>query len=275
MNIDAVLPAGGRVEDEQTSETFLKALLPLGPDTILERTLKTLRATGRVRRIAVVGPSEIARYTDGLADVVLPDTASGAGNILSGIEWMRDTPRGADADRVLILATDLPFLTAEAITGFLDACPPDREVCVPVLNRQEFETRFARAASRYVRLRDGEWMIGCASLISYQAVARNRAAIERAFAVRRSHLGMARLLGPLFLLRFLTGRLALKHVEAKCLRILGCSGLGIRGCPPELGFDIDYVGDYRAVIARLGRRYAVPGEDGVDKTVRRTRDTAQ
>jgi molybdopterin-guanine dinucleotide biosynthesis protein A len=246
MKIDAVLPAGGRIAGELARDlgTDVKALLRFGPDTVLERTLKTLRATGRVGRIAVVGPREISPYVN-LADVALPETDSGAGNILRGLEWLRGAHEGADSERVLILTTDLPFLTAGAITAFLDACPPEMDLCVPVLNRQEFEARFARTASRYVRLRDGDWMIGCAFLIRPQAVLRNRVMIEQVFAARRSQIGMARLLGPWFVLRFLTRRLGVKQIEAKCLQLLGCAGVGIRGCAPELAFDIDYISDYR------------------------------
>jgi molybdopterin-guanine dinucleotide biosynthesis protein A len=252
MKLDAVLPAGGRIKGELAREvgTELKALLRFGPDTVLEQTLKTLRATDRVRRIAVVGPQEIARYAERLADVVLPETNSGAGNILRGLEWVRAASEGTPAERVLILTTDLPFLSADAITGFLDACPAEMDLCVPVLNRQEFEARFARSHSRYVRLRDGDWMIGCAFLIRPQAVLRNRVMIERVFAARRSQIAMARLLGPWFVLRFLTRRLSVKQIEAKCLQLLGCAGVGIRGCAPELAFDIDYPEDYRYAAAR-------------------------
>jgi len=177
--------------------------------------------------------------------VVLPETSSGIGNILRGLEWVRGANEGACSEPVLILTTDLPFLTADAITGFLDACPPEMELCAPVLSRQEFEARFTRSDSRYVSLRDGDWTIGCAFLIRPQAVFKNRVMIERVFAARRSQLGMARLLGPLFVLRFLTRRLSVNQVETKCLQLLGCAGVGIRGCAPELAFDIDYVSDYR------------------------------
>jgi GTP:adenosylcobinamide-phosphate guanylyltransferase len=252
MKIDAVLPAGGRITDvpARGSGTTVKALLRVGPDTVLERTLKELRATGRVQRIAVVGPQEVCRYAERLADVVLPDAGSGVGNILRGLEWVRSANEGAWPRPALILTTDLPFLTANAITGFLDACPPEMEFCAPVLNRQEFEARFSRSHSRFVRLRDGDWMIGCAFLVHPRAVLRKRLMIERAFAARRSQIGMARLLGPLFVLRFLTRRLSVRQVEAKCFELLGCAGSGIRGCAPELAFDIDYISDYHYAIAQ-------------------------
>jgi hypothetical protein len=156
------------------------------------------------------------------------------------------------AERVLILTTDLPFLTADAIGGFLDACPPGLDLCVPVLNREEFEARFSRSHSRYVHLRDGEWMIGCAFLINPAAIMRNQTMVQRVFAARRSQIGMARLLGPLFILRFLTRRLTVRQIENKCLELLGCTGGAVRGCAPDLAFDIDYPQDYRYAVMRKG-----------------------
>jgi hypothetical protein len=82
------------------------------------------------------------------------------------------------------------------------------------------------------------------------AIMRNQVMIERVFAARRSQLGMARLLGPLFILRFLARRLTVRQVEAKCLQLLDCTGGAIRGCAPELGFDIDYPQDYEYAVTR-------------------------
>lgn len=252
MKVDAILPAGGRISGDLTRAmgTEVKALLRFNGETLLTRALMALRGTGRVRRVVVVGPPEVAPQAERLADVVLPETDSGAGNILRGLEWLRTANEGTNADRVLLLTTDLPFVTADAITGFLDSCPPELDLCVPLLNRQEFEARFARSSTRYVHLRDGEWMIGCAMLLNPAAIMRNRAMIEQVFAARRSQLGMARLLGPLFILRFLARRLTVRQVEAKCLRLLGCTGGAIRGCAPELGFDIDYPQDYEYAVTR-------------------------
>ena len=252
MKVDAVLPAGGRISRDLAREagTEVKALLRFGGVTVLERTLRALRDTGRAGRIAVVGPREIAPHAERLADVVLPETGSGAGNILRGLEWLRAANEGRYPARVLILTTDLPFVTPETVSGFLDACPCQLDLCVPVLNRREFEARFARSASRYVRLRDGEWMIGCAFLINPAAIMRSREMMARAFAARRSQIGMARLLGLRFVVRFLTRRLTMKQIEEKCLELLACTGGAIRGCAPELGFDIDYPADYRYAVQR-------------------------
>jgi len=76
------------------------------------------------------------------------------------------------------------------------------------------------------------------------------AQVLRVFSARRSHLAMARLLGPLLVLRFLTRRLTVKQIESKAIELLGCTGGAVRGCAPELAFDIDYPSDYRYVLMR-------------------------
>jgi len=254
MKVDAVLPAGGRISAEFAEEAGVdvKALISLGGQTILERTLAALRATEQIGRVIVVGPREIEERTGQFAaDAVLTDAGSGPANILRGLDWLNGANGGCCSSRVLILTTDLPFLTPEAIAGFLAACPPDLDLCLPVLRREEFEACFPDHWAHYVRLRDGEWKIGCGAVVSPAAITRNRHLIERVFGARKSHLAMARLLGPLFILRFFTRRLTVRHIERRSLRILRCTGRSIRGCAPELAFDIDYPQDYRYAVHRF------------------------
>lgn len=249
VRVDVVLPAGGRLKGRFADETGaeVKALIRFGGQTVLERTLSTLRATGRVERAVVIGPEEIAAHpASRTADAVLPERySSGPSNILRGIEWLRETDGGRYAERVLIVATDLPYLTPDSLTSFLDCCPPGMDICVPLVNRGEFEVRYPGTRNKYVRLRDGEWTMGCAFLVNPRAVAANRALMERVFSARKSQLGMARLLGPGIIARFLTRRLTVDHVANRCRQILGCTAGGITGSAPELAFDIDRPEEYR------------------------------
>ena len=247
-HVDAILPAAGRIAGDFAAEagTGVKALISLGGQTVLARTIAALRATGRVGRIVVIGPEEVTAHPAArAADAALPEGGtSGPANILRGLAWLRDAS-GQHADRVLIVTTDLPFITPAAITRFLDACPADLDIRIPLLRRQEFEVRFPDFPLEYVRLRDGEWAMGCAFLVNPEAIIAHRARIEQIFALRKSQLGMMRLLGPLFIVRFLLKRLTIKDIEQRCLDILGCTGGAIHGCPPELAFDIDLPKEYR------------------------------
>ena len=246
--IDVILPAGGRISGEFAAEAGVdvKALIEIGGRTVLQRPLDALRATGQIRRAIVIGPDEIADHSCAKsADAVLPEGGdSGPANILRGIEWLRETD-GSRADRVLIVTTDLPFLTPEAISVFIGSCPSDVDLCAALVSKKAFEERFPGSENQYVKLADGEWTLGCGFLVNPEAIESNRDHIERVFAARKSQIGMARLLGFGFIIRFLTGRLTVSHIENRCAKMLGCSGKGIRQSSPELAFDLDHIGEYR------------------------------
>lgn len=249
MKVDAILPAGGRIRGRFAAEAGaeLKALIEIGGRAVLGRTLGVLRATGRVGKVVVVGPDEISAHAAARwADAALPEGGRSApANILRGLEWLYQANGGRHAERVLVVTTDLPFLTPEAINRFLDACPAQVDVCVPLIRRNEFEERFPGHRIRFVRLRDGWWMIGCAFLVKPETVINARPLVEKVFAARKNYLGMARLLGISCIVRFITGRLTVSQIEERCREMLGCTGRGVRNCPPELVFDIDYPADYR------------------------------
>lgn len=247
MNLDVILPAGGRISGEFAAETGVsaKALISIHGATVLERTLDAVRETGRVRRAVVIGPREVADHPSSRsADAMLPEGGnSGPANILRGIEWLRE--QGSSADRVLVVTTDLPFLTSDAIVAFVDSCPADADLCAPLVSKGEFEARFPGSANQYVALTDGDWTMGCGFLVNPEAMIANRHHLERAFAARKSQVGMARLLGLGFILRFLTHRLSVAHIEARCAGMLGCSAKGVAGSAPELAFDMDTTAEYR------------------------------
>ena len=260
--IDVLLPAGGRIAGEFAEEAGVdvKALISIGGRTVLERTLDALRGTGLVRRAIVIGPDEIAKHTCArAADAVLPEGGnSGPANILKGIEWLHDTD-GGSADRVLILTTDLPFLTSDAILRFLNSCPADSDLCAPLVSEAAFTSRFPGSENEYVRLADGSWTMGCGFLVNPQAIRANHDHMERVFAARKSQIGMARLLGLGFIVRFVTRRLTVAHIEQRCATMLGCSSRAVPGSPPELAFDMDHIGEYRYATALAG---AVTDGDG-------------
>lgn len=253
--VDAILPAGGRISGAFAEEAGVevKALIRLGERTVMERTIETLRATGRVGRMVLIGPEEIsADPASSSADAVLPATQADSGptNIMRGLEWLHKSNGGQHSERVVILSTDLPFLTSDAIGGFFDACPPESDVCLPLISREEFEGCYPGSANEFVRLLDGEWTIGCAFLVNPEAVARNRGVIEQVFEARKSQWEMARLLGWGLVARFLAGRLTVDMIQDRCRQILGCSASAVRGCSPLLAFDIDHPEDYRYALDR-------------------------
>ena len=253
--VDVILPAGGKITGEfaRIAGQEIKALISLQNVTLLRRAIEVLRETGRIDRIVVVGPDATRAEAESAgADAALPEGDSGPANFFRGLDWLEQNSAssavsindGKKEHRVLIVATDLPFLTADSIIRFLDACPPDADISVPVMSQAAMEARFPALPGAYVPLIEGPITTGCAFLIRPEALRRNRARIEAIFAARKNQLAMARLLGFGFILRYVLRRLSVRDIETQCCRILDCSGAAILDAAPELAFDMDTPEEY-------------------------------
>jgi GTP:adenosylcobinamide-phosphate guanylyltransferase len=249
---DAILPAGGLIDPEFAEKvgTPNKALIQLGGQTILARTLDALRASGRVREAVVIGTPEVLQHDDARgADRTLPAGGSGPDNILTGLKSLTSGPN--PPEKVMIVTTDLPFISGAVINRFLDRCPTDRDICLPLITKAEYQARFPNSSSTFVPLKDNVWTAGCAYVVDVRAFQTALPHIEKVFANRKSKLGMAKLLGPIFLVKFLTKTLTVPDIERKIERMLGCTGSAILNSPPELAYDIDALDDYEYALERL------------------------
>lgn len=224
-SFDVILPAGGRIEGafaEATGVTY-KALIPWDESTLLRRIVETFRATPGVGRIVVIGGEEVGdeakrREVDG----VLSEGMSGPENIFRGLDWLQR--QSNPAQRVVVATTDLPFLTQEGVSSFLEACPLEAEIAVPIIHAKDFEARYPNTGSTYVPIRQGSVTVGCVFQLSPEALLRARPHIEQLFEVRKSQIALARIVGFRTLFRLLTRSLEVKHIEARCEKLLRCRG---------------------------------------------------
>lgn len=256
--IDVLLPAGGRIKDAfaQEAGVQIKALLAVDGQTLLERVVSAARGMENVGRVVIVGPPELQSHLGAReADIVLPEVddqpASGPANIFKGLQWLKEQQNPGEERRVLVVTTDLPFVSAPVLNDFIQKCPAHAGVCLPAISKAQFEARFPDSGGEYVRLRDGEWTLGCAFLLDPEPLFQARQHIEQVFQARKNQWQMARLLGPMLIARFATKRLTLNHIQARCEQILGCSGAVVLGSAPELAFDIDNPQEWHAARQQL------------------------
>jgi GTP:adenosylcobinamide-phosphate guanylyltransferase len=234
---DVVLPAGGRITGEfaQMAETEIKALIPFDGETILRRTIRALRDSGCIRRIAVIGPEEVqAEARASGADLMLPEGATGPENIFKGLDGLAQT-----TPHLLIVTGDMPFLTPEAVRDFLALCPEEGEICIPIVERSTFEVRFPDLIRTDTPLHDGNFRLGGIFRVEAATLRRTRPHLEQMFAARKNNLQMARLIGVPFIVRYLFRRLTVDQIVARAGQILQCRGAAVRPVAPELAFDID------------------------------------
>jgi len=242
---DAILPAGGTIDPAFAAkvDTSNKALIRFGENTILQQTIESLRASGRVGRIVVIGtPEVLASEAVKGADHTLEAGGSGPENILKGLKFLVGQPNAPE--KVMIVTTDMPFLSPQVVSSFIDLCPKDKHICVPLVTKADYQARFPDSTSTFVPLQDNVWTVGGAYVMDSQAFQTSLPHIEKVFANRKSKLGMAKLLGPLFLYKFLRKKLTVADIEGKIQGMLGCTGCAVLNSPPELAYDIDYLDDY-------------------------------
>lgn len=260
-NLGVVVTAGGRVSrahflppdppagDGARSGVLPKALLTVGERTLLETVLDAIRATGRVERVVVVGAAELQRWLSSPSETLLPEQGEAHENLLAGLQALAGYPR------VLYLTSDLPFVTAESIRRFLDDCPTEAQLCYAVARREPFEARFPRSPSTYARLKDGEWVAGCALLIAPPALLERAEWVRRVAQRRKSLWQLAMLAGGRILWKFVTRQLTVADVEHRAEQLLGVRCRAVE-CAPELAYDIDTPEEYayarRLVHARAG-----------------------
>jgi hypothetical protein len=80
--------------------------------------------------------------------------------------------------------------------------------------------------------------------VAPEAIEPLRSWATRFFAARKSKVGMARLLGPALLLRFVLGKLTIDAIERKAIRTLGMQVAAVRDAAPELCYDVDTLPEY-------------------------------
>ncbi len=253
MTFDAILPAGGQIDAEFAAKvgTTNKALIQIDGQTILERTIKALQETGRVGRIVVAGTDEVKNSESAkLAYRVVSSGSSGPESILNGLKFL--LAEANPPSKVVVVTSDLPFLTPALLTDFIDSCPINMDLCLPLITKEQYQARFPHSASTFISLKDDTWTAGNVYLIDVKALENSMPHLEKIFLVRKSKLGMAKLLGPVFLYRFLRKQLTVPMVESKLQEILGCSGAPVLNCSPELAYDIDAYDDYEYAVDFIG-----------------------
>jgi len=251
--VDALLPAGGRITGEfrQRAGVELKALIKFQDVSILERTIKALRGVDRVGKIVVVGPR--AAHAEAINCVAavdaLDEADTGSANVLLGLEWLQSQQNRAD--HVLVAATDMPFITPASVDGFLNQCPIDKDICVPVVERIPFERIYPGLVRTDTHLADGYFRVGGLYLLDPATLLRNRAHLEEQFAARKSNLKMARMAGFSTIVRYITRRLSTEDIVRRACEILKCTGAVVKDASPELAFDIDLLDEYEYALNRF------------------------
>ncbi len=242
----AAITAGGRVEGElaKAMGTTIKALAPIGATTPLELAISGARAAGATR-VVVIGGAEVRARVGAMVDEVIDESPSGRENIARAIGASEDSA-------LLLLASDMPFLSDDAVRAFTERAR-ESDVALPIAEAYDYERTYPGAPPHATKLGRERIVNGSIVYFGPGIAPRVLEVSEKLFEARKSLLRMAMLLGPALLARFALGQLRIDHVEARATQIFGIRARAVRGSDPGLCFDIDDARDYFYASERLAK----------------------
>src|SRR5580704_10156056 len=137
--LDAILPAGGRLDAELAAKvgTDVKALIEIDGKPLLEHVFDAIQSSGTVRRTVLIGGEQVRKTYGGRATLVLDEADSGPANMYNGLEALMAQPD--PPHRILLATTDLAYVRGEHVKRLIDMSPADKQIVVPAVRRADFE----------------------------------------------------------------------------------------------------------------------------------------
>lgn len=249
MKIDVIVLAGARNNDKlkDVSDTPHEALIPIHGRPMVDFVFEALRDTPAVGSIGVVGPEDLRPYLDPDMELI-PAGDKYIDNIMRGVRHF------SDRDRILLVTADIPFIHRPALEDFLERCG-DRtaDIYYPVVSQEANEKRFPGVRRTYFTVKEGTFTGGNIMLVSTAAMVRCQPTVEKIVDSRKKPWEMFRLLGPVFILRALFKKLALRDIERRVKKLVDVVGVTVISPYPEIGTDVDKPSDWELACQQLAK----------------------
>ncbi|PNY81190.1 NTP transferase domain-containing protein [Deinococcus koreensis] len=230
----------------------VKPLIPICGEPMALHVLRALRGSGRIGRVAYVGPTTPALHE--LIDVRVTDHGTLLSNLEAGVEALSAGVR--PGERVLVVTADVPMITAQQVQDVLDSAPLDAGLVYPVVRREVVEAAYPGVKRTYARVRDGTFTGGNLFILDPALIGRFLPRLREVLAARKAPLRLAALIGPGILAQLLTGRLTVEALEARVSAILGVRARALITPHASVGTDVDKDADLTLAEAQLSTQTA-------------------
>lgn len=231
----AVVLAASGADDPLVQQAGVpsKALFPLGDRPLVSYLLTALREAEGVGRIVYVGPS--APSLEPLHDLVVPGGARLVDSLAAGLGHAAAT----GGRKLLLCASDIPWVTGPMIDRFLDRAPTDAALVYPVVPQAAATRDFPDQPRTYVRLSEGRVTGGNLMLLDASLVPRLMPLVDRVYRARKNPFALAAIVGWRTLLALVLGRANLPGLEARVGQLLGARVAALLTDDAALAADVD------------------------------------
>jgi len=237
--VDAVVLAGapnnGQLQEADGAKW--EAAIPIHGKPMVSYVVEAVQNAEHVARTVVVGPLEIK---DALPQGItfVPSGSSLQENISLALDKLDKK------NNILLITSDIPLVHAEAIDDFVERCAElPGDVYYALISKEANQQMYPESQRTYFTLKEGCFTGGNVLLASPQAIINSRWVMDQVFSQRKKPWKLVRMLGLVFILKFLTKRLSMGELEKRASSILGYKGVFIITPYPELGTDVDKPSD--------------------------------
>lgn len=254
MLYDAIILAGGENSGDlkKIAPYDSEALIIIGNYPMIYYVYKSLRQCKKVDKIVISGPVEALRNLLGREENLhfIAPGEDVVESLANAVQILDDL--GA-SERLLVMPTDIPFITTEAIDDFIDRTESiEADFFYPVTSREVNEAKYPGVVRTYVKLREGTFTGGNLFIVR-KAVVRQSIDLARAIIARRKNpLAIARIFGVRMVVKYLWGRLTFKQAEKRFQEVLGIRGKAVVSGYAEVGVDVDKPSDLELAQKYLG-----------------------
>lgn len=242
MKVDAIVLAGGTLKNTDK----IKALIKLGEKTLPDIVTGALDESPDIGKIIVTSAPPGYEANPAVSDVI-EDTGDLIENIARAIQKVKSR-------QVLLVASDIPLLAPQHVSEFLDLCSKVKADFYYPLIPKSAMGRLGSMKRTYFKLDKTDFTGGNIILLDKQLWISNLDNARKIYTYRKSPLKLAKLVGPLFLLKLALGRLSVSEVERKSTRLLDGLVKGIIIRYPEIGSDVDKEEDLQFMQRNFGAR---------------------
>lgn len=245
MQYDAIILAGGESSSDlkKIAPYDNEALIIIGNYPMIYYVYQTLRTMPLINRIVVSGPIEALK-------AILPRDerlifVNGGQNAIESLAHaVTALEEEKISAKILILPTDIPFITEAAIEDFLKRCEAsDNDFYYPVTRKEDNEEKFPGVQRTYVRLQEGVFTGGNLFLLRSAIIDQCLEIALKLVERRKNPLAMAGLFGFGLVFRYLIRRLSIEMAEQRFYKVLGFKAKCIISPYAEIGVDVDKPSD--------------------------------
>ena len=226
-----------------------KALIMLNGRPMIDYIVDALNSSENIDKILVVGPkNELYPYIGKKVEEILNPGNSILENMEIGLNYFNS------ADSLLLLTSDIPLITPEAIDEFLRICTK-RKACIgyPIITKENIIKNYPETERTYVKMKEGIFCGGNITFFKPDVFFQNKELIQELFNNRKDNWKNAKILGLKIILKFLFKTLTLKEVEKRVTDMLGYNSIAAMVSYPEIMIDLDKPSDLKLIRKFLER----------------------